>query len=189
MQQDDHTYVNHIPLFLDFNIATGCDTLTNTQLCRIGGRVSWLRPGGRSTSETRLLQLSLTCETVSNATIPPAFPLPSRIWKKDGIVVFRSFPGQDSLMLEPEFMERNHLLFLINPLPINIISSDQIGLNFEGHNATMIDMFPMGVTQENLPAFLYEQLLGNWSCFISNIYGSDNATTTVQGLDAINHLS
>ena len=187
MQQDDHTYVNHMPLFLDFNVAAGCETLASKQLCQIGGRVSWLRPGSRS--ETQLLQLSLTCETVSNATTSPAFPLPSRIWKKDDAVVFRSFPGQDSLMLEPEFMEDNHLLFLIKPLPIDIISSDQISLNFEGHNATMIDMFPMGVTQENLPGFLYEQLLGNWSCFISNIYGSDNATTTVQGLDAINHLS
>ena len=124
--------------------------------------------------------LELTCDIEVENTIP--FPLPERLWYKDGVLVYEAKIGEIPVIREEFYQTGNNSLLMpgvISPLPLMATSDGTLFLDWRAVNLTLPDQLPTGVTEETFRMELFKTLLGTWECELENSLGESEAETTL----------
>ena len=107
-------------------------------------------------------------------------PSPRRTWFKDGEQVYSAISG---FTPDPsEFVMMNPILMpgVLDPITFSTLSDGSIAYNYEVENITSPQLLPPGTTTiDEAKQQVFELLLGNWTCMVSNTLGSATITYVI----------
>ena len=125
------------------------------------------------------MSLIFLCAINSNGA--PPFPIPQRSWYKDGELVYTANDGtlpdaSEYIMKYPIFMPgvlEPQALFLYDDGTIFYSIPIYFIINY---NDLIPDLIPDIADKEAVRRYLFNHLLGNWTCFVSNNLGNDSVS-------------
>lgn len=151
-------------------IFAACEHSSTSYVCDINQEVPVPHITNQSTGY-RILNISrliLRCDLTAVAV-----PMPTYSWMKDGLTVVRNAAESDPVIIDDEFVTagNNSFLFSAFPIPITVTHS-RIFVDF---NSSL----PEAVEMEGLQKLVLDSILGEWSCNVSNVFGSASGESTV----------
>lgn len=133
------------------------------------------------------LLLELSCNVLGenlteHASI--AFPLPSRKWYKDDILLYSVDPISKEVCkgINPSFFWGKNALLdqgVVSPSPLLPLQDGGLVLFFSSASNLTSSSFPQGTTNATLAGDVFNVLLGKWSCEVENILGKQAAETVI----------
>ena len=136
------------------------------------------------------LRLTLRCDIEDRVpgVTPLAFPIPDRTWMRNAVELYTAQDGQspaETILESNFFMEgRNFILFPGVVEPSNpLIASNDGALVFSTLRPTdnlTTDLAELGITSTNFRRRLFEQILGTWSCSVSNSIGRESVQSFIR---------
>lgn len=118
---------------------------------------------------------------------PSAVPEPIRTWTKDGHTIYSQLAGdRNTPEINKTFlMQGRNVVFmpgLIIPQPLNPTRFGELGirLSAQGEGNITMEMPHIGLTRETFAGVVFEEILGVYTCSVSNVYGQDTAQTTIR---------
>ncbi len=112
------------------------------------------------------------------------WPFPDTVWKMNGIPFFDSSDYMSNIKTE-FYASTGHEIFnpqAINPPPLRITNSNyEVHLNTFPYNvSSLATTLDPTLTPDQLRSLVLDALIGNWTCEMSNVYGTVSATTTIK---------
>ena len=149
--------------------------------CEVGDEI--IVPGivASKKTEKRIIdidRLIITCTQKGNV-----LPDPTWMWFKDNVPVIRGFVSGVPMIHDAFLMlERNALLFMIQPVPIMVTNTLSVMVDFRTFNVSplasdMLDGMEMG----DIHSYVLDSIVGKWTCDIENAFGNDSKTSLVTG--------
>ena len=124
------------------------------------------------------------CRINSNGATP--FPIPQRSWYKDGELVYTANDG--TLPDASEYFMKYPILMLgvLEPQSLHLFANGDLAYITDVNNITNNNLIPDIADKEAARRYVFNHLLGNWTCFVSNNLGNDYVSNIICGKNCAN---
>lgn len=134
----------------------------------------------------RSLQQELSCGIQSS---PVLYPTPVRSWFRNGELVYTAFHGYPPDV--SDFIMKHTILMPGVLDPVVFIATSSGSITFDTHvvNISQPMAIPSVTTVEGAREQVFNLLIGNWTCVVTNELGTDSVTHTFTSCSELTRIN